>query len=89
MAQVTIDSVTYDTDTLSAAAKAQLANIQATDMEIQHLQNLLSIAATARASYGAALKAELPAPPKPHSNPSPSGAMIKTDRVGQRPFRLH
>jgi hypothetical protein len=57
---ITIDEIPYEIDTLSNAARQQLANVQVTDAEIQRLKSLLAIAATARAAYAAALKGELP-----------------------------
>ena len=60
MPQITIDNIAYDTDVLSDAAKQQLINLQACDAEIQRLQVQLAIAQTARATYAAALKGELP-----------------------------
>lgn len=56
---VTIDEVQYDFDTLSDAAKAQLANLRITDAEIRQLQARLGIAQTARSVYAATLKNEL------------------------------
>ena len=60
MTAITIDGKSYDMMTLSDAAKQQLANIQATDSEIQRLQIQMAIAQTARTAYAAALNAELP-----------------------------
>jgi hypothetical protein len=60
MPQITIDNVVYDLDSLSDAAKQQLASIQFTEAEIQRLQMLLAVAQTARNSYFAALKELLP-----------------------------
>jgi hypothetical protein len=57
---ITIDEISYEIDTLSNAARRQLANVQVTDAEIQRLKSLLAIATTARAAYAAALKDELP-----------------------------
>ena len=56
---VTIDGQEYALDNLSDEAKTQLQNLQATDQEIARLNMQLSIAKTARAAYGQALKAEL------------------------------
>ena len=56
---VTMDGKEYDYDTLSDAAKAQIANIQITDTEIAQLQARLGITQTARTVYLNALKAEL------------------------------
>jgi hypothetical protein len=57
---VTIDGVTYNMADLSEQARAQMANLRATDQEIQRLRTQLTIAQTARQSYANALKAELP-----------------------------
>ena len=56
---VTIDGQDYALDNLSDEAKTQLQNLQATDQEIARLNMQLSIAQTARAAYGRALKAGL------------------------------
>ncbi len=61
MPQVTIDQVTFELENLSDAARAQLANVQITDSEIQRLQIQLAIAQTARIAYASALSKELPA----------------------------
>jgi hypothetical protein len=58
---VTIAGITYAMSELSEEAQAQLANVRATDQEIQRLRTQLRIAQTARESYANALKAELPA----------------------------
>ena len=60
MTIITIDNKEYDTDHLSDEAKTQLANVQLTDQEIQHLQVRLGIAQTARNAYAQALNAALP-----------------------------
>jgi hypothetical protein len=60
MAKITIDGKEYELDEFSDEAKAQLASIRATDMEIEHLKMLLAIAQTARAAYGRALQDSLP-----------------------------
>ena len=60
MAEITVDGIAYDTDILSDSAKQEFINLQAVDQEIQRLQTLLAIAATARNAYAAALKAALP-----------------------------
>lgn len=56
---ILIDGRPYDPATLTDAARAQLAGLQATDQEIARLKTQLSIAQTARAAYANALKAEL------------------------------
>ena len=60
MATIKIDNKDYDTDKLSAEAKAQLTNIQVCDQEIQRLQAQLAIAQTARMAYARALGEALP-----------------------------
>ncbi len=57
----TLDGVTYDVDSLTPAARTQLANIEGADMEIVHLQRKLALAQTARNAYVATLSAELKA----------------------------
>ena len=58
-AKITIDGTEYSLDNLSDAAKAQLANIQFVDAQIQQLNNEWAVADTARMGYTNALKAEL------------------------------
>ena len=57
--KITIDEVEYNLSDLSDNAKAQLANIQFVDAQIQHLNNEWAVADTARMGYTNALKAEL------------------------------
>jgi len=57
--KVTIDEVEYNLSDLSDNAKAQLANIQFVDAQIQQLNNEWAVADTARMGYTNALKAEL------------------------------
>jgi len=57
---ITIDNTDYDLDTLSDAAKAQIANLQTVDRRIAGLQEELAIHQTARIAYANALKAQLP-----------------------------
>jgi hypothetical protein len=59
MATIKIDGKDYDTDKLSAQARAQLTSLQVTDAEIQLLQIQLAIAQTARSAYAKALQDEL------------------------------
>jgi hypothetical protein len=59
MATIKIDGKDYDTDKLSAQARAQLTSLQVTDAEIQRLQIQLAIAQTARSAYAKALQDEL------------------------------
>ena len=56
---ITIDEVEYNLSDLSDNAKAQLANIQFVDAQIQQLNNEWAVADTARMGYTNALKAEL------------------------------
>ena len=58
-AKVTIDNKEYSVDSLSENAKAQLANIQFVDAQLQQLNNEWAVADTARIAYTNALK-ELP-----------------------------
>ena len=57
--KITIDDVEYKLSDLSDNAKAQLANIQFVDTQIQQLNNEWAVADTARIGYTNALKAEL------------------------------
>ena len=57
---IKIDDKDYDTDKLSAEAKAHITNIQVCDQEIQRLQAQLAIAQTARMAYARALGEALP-----------------------------
>lgn len=57
--KITIDEVEYNLSNLSDNAKAQLANIQFVDAQIQQLNNEWAVADTARMGYTNALKAEL------------------------------
>ena len=59
MPTITIDGKEYDSESLSAESKAQLASLQVTDAEIQRLQTQLAIFQTARSAYAAGLKASL------------------------------
>ena len=56
---ITIDEVEYNLSDLSDNAKAQLANIQFVDAQIQQIGNELAVADTARLGYSRALKGEL------------------------------
>jgi len=60
MPDITVDGRTYDLMTLSEAARQQLTNLTTVDDEIRRLQGQLAIYQTARNTYAAALKAELP-----------------------------
>jgi len=57
--KITIDDVEYNLSDLSDNARAQLANIQFVDAQIQQLNSEWAVADTARIGYTAALKAEL------------------------------
>jgi hypothetical protein len=59
---IKIDSVDYDTDTLSDEAKAKIEMLLATDNKIRELQRDLAIAQTARNAYGKALNGVLEMP---------------------------
>lgn len=56
---IKIDDQEYNLSDLSDHAKAQLANIQFVDSQIQQLNNEWAVADTARIAYTNALKAEL------------------------------
>ena len=57
--KITIDDVEYKLDDLSDNAKAQIANIQFVDTQLQQLDNEWAVSDTARIGYTDALKAEL------------------------------
>ena len=57
--KIKIDEVEYNLSDLSDNAKAQLANIQFVDAQIQQLNNEWAVADTARIGYTNALSAEL------------------------------
>lgn len=57
--KIKIDDVEYNLSNLSDSAKAQLANMQFVDAQIQQLNNEWAVADTARIGYTNALKAEL------------------------------
>ena len=56
---ITIDGKSYEVSRLSENAKSQIANIKATDREIEHLKAKMAIYQTARMAYSRALKDEL------------------------------
>jgi hypothetical protein len=58
-AHITIDGVDYEFADLTDNARAQLANIQFVDAQLQQLNSEWAIADTARMAYTAALKREL------------------------------
>ena len=57
--KIKIDEVEYNLSDLSDTAKAQLANVQFVDAQIQQLNNEWAVSDTARMGYTNALKAEL------------------------------
>ena len=57
--KITIDDVEYKLSDLSDNAKAQLANIQFVDAQLQQLNNEWAVSDTARIGYTNALKAEI------------------------------
>jgi hypothetical protein len=57
--KITIDDVEYNLKDLSEDVKAQLANIQFVDAQLQQLNNEWAVSDTARIGYTNALKAEL------------------------------
>jgi hypothetical protein len=61
---VTINRVVYKMADLSEAAKKQLDCIRAADLEIERLENLLSMCKAARLGYGRALEKALPKVPR-------------------------
>lgn len=56
---ITIDEMEYDLESLSDAAKNQVANLRVVDQEVASLQQKLAIMQTARNAYAAALKDEI------------------------------
>ena len=63
MPTINIDGQQYDSEQLSAEAKAQLASIQFVDQELARLQAQAAALQTARMAYAKALQAALPALP--------------------------
>jgi hypothetical protein len=59
MVKIIIDGTEYETEGLSTNGKAQLASLQFLEVQMQKLNNELSVYQTARQAYGTALKAEL------------------------------
>ena len=57
--KITVDDIEYNIDDISENAKAQIANIQFVDAQLQQLSNELAVSDTARIGYTNALKAEL------------------------------
>ncbi|OIP15762.1 MAG: hypothetical protein AUK51_12455 [Comamonadaceae bacterium CG2_30_59_20] len=63
MPTITIDNHSYDLDTLSDEAKAQLQSLQFVDAELARLQAQTAVLQTARMAYSKALQAVLPVLP--------------------------
>ena len=64
MPTITIDNKSYDLDSLSNDAKAQLASLQFVDAELARLQAKTAAIQTALIAYSRALQAALPALPE-------------------------
>ena len=64
MPTITIDNKSYDLDTLSADARAQLTSLQFVDAELNRLQAQAAVLQTARLAYAKALQAALPVLPE-------------------------
>lgn len=64
MPTITIDNKSYDLDSLSTEAKAQLSSLQFVDAELARLQAKAAALQTARNAYAKALQAALPALPQ-------------------------
>ena len=60
MPNITIDNHSYDLDTLSTEAKAQLQSLQFCDSELARLHAQAAVLQTARMAYSKALQAALP-----------------------------
>ncbi len=60
MANITIDNINYDLDTLSDEARAQLVSLQFVDAELARLSAQTAVLQTARMAYSKALQATLP-----------------------------
>lgn len=58
-AKITIDGTEYAIEDMSDNARAQLANIQFVDAQLQQLNNEWAVSDTARIGYTNALKKEL------------------------------
>ena len=63
MSTITIDNRSYDLDTLSDEARAQLTSLQFVDAELARLQAQTAVLQTARMAYSKALQAALPVLP--------------------------
>ena len=62
MPSINIDGTNYDLDSMSQAAKDQLASLQFVDRELQRLSNEAAVYQTAKAAYVKALKENLSVP---------------------------
>jgi hypothetical protein len=60
MANITIDNVEYDSESLSPEALAQLQSIQFVDSEVAQLNGRIAAMNTARNAYAMALQELLP-----------------------------
>jgi len=60
MPTIKIDNHTYDLDTLSDEARAQLTSLQFVDAELARLQAQAAVLQTARMAYAKALNEALP-----------------------------
>ena len=56
MASINIDGKDYDIDTLSEAAKSQLASLQFVQGELKRIEAQMAVYKTAYAAYSSALK---------------------------------
>ena len=68
---LTLNGKDYDLSQLSDVARAQVANIQLVDAEINRLQQQMAIAQTARNAYVAALTAAVEPSEPSSSSPMP------------------
>lgn len=59
MPKINVEGVEYNTEDLSDNGKAQLASLQFLEVQMNKLKNEIAVFQTAKASYTAALKAEL------------------------------
>jgi len=59
MPKLTVDGIDYNTEDLTDNGKAQLASLQFLEAQMNKLKNEIAVYNTARATYVAALKAEL------------------------------
>ena len=59
MPKLSVDGIDYNTEDLTDNGKAQLASLQFLEAQMNELKNEIAVYNTARATYVAALKAEL------------------------------